>query len=145
MKTTLSEDRSHRISSLTQLEPSPDRELWLVSVQLTSGGVGGTTLPEQVQRTTDRLSNPGVLDLFASRLADLGWNPAHDYLYTRHFAPRAEMLTFRVTPDFPAITERRLRDAGFPIERFSHLSYVLHTAGIPPDPPPTELQGLCSP
>ncbi len=145
VKTTLSEDRSHRISSLTQLEPSPDRELWLVSVQLTSGGVGGTTLPEQVQRTTDRLSNPGVLDLFASRLADLGWNPAHDYLYTRHFAPRAEMLTFRVTPDFPAITERRLRDAGFPIERFSHLSYVLHTAGIPPDPPPTELQGLCSP
>ena len=142
VKTTLSEDRSHRISSLTQLEPSPDRDLWLVSVQLTTRGVGGTTLTELVERTMNRLSGPALKALFAGRLADAAWDPAHSHLYIRRFAQRSQVLTFKVTREFPAITARRLGSAGLPIERFSHVSYILHTAGLPPDLPPTEIEGL---
>ena len=142
VKTTLSEDRSHRISSLTQLEPSHERDLWLVSVQLTTSGVGGSTLPELIEQITVRLSVPALRGLFADKLADLGWDPAHRHLYDRRFALRGEMLPFRVTPEFPAITARRLHVAGFPIERFSDVSYVLHTAGLPPDSPPPEWQGM---
>ena len=142
VKTTLSEDRSHRISSLTQMEPSHERDLWLVSVQLTTSGVGGSTLPELIDHITVRLSVPALRGLFADKLADLGWDPAHRHLYDRRFALRGEMLPFRVTPEFPAITARRLHVAGFPIERFSHVSYVLHIAGLPSDSPPPEWQGM---
>ena len=62
VKTTLSEDRSHRISSLTQLQPSPDRNLWLVSVQLTTSGIGGTTLPQLIERIMNHLSDPASRD-----------------------------------------------------------------------------------
>ena len=145
VKTTLSEDRIHHISSLTQLEPSHERDLWLVSVQLTTNGVGGSTLPELIEQITVQLSVPTLRVLFSDKLAHLGWDPAHRHLYDRRFTLRGEMRPFKVTPEFPAITARRLDDAGFPIERLSHVSYVLHLSGLPPDPPPPELQGMGTP
>lgn len=145
VKTTLSDDWSHRISSLTQLEPSPGRNLWLVSVQLTTRGVGGTTLPELITRVADRLSAPVMQTRFAERLASVGWDDAHSHLYNRQFVQRSPVRVFRVTPGFPAITARRLGSAGFPIERFSDISYILHTAGLPPDSPPIEIEGLGTP
>ena len=145
VKSTLSEDRSHRISSLTQLEPSPDRELWLVSVQLTTRGVGGTTLPELIERTMSQLSDPQVKARFTERLASAGWDPAHGHSYNRRFVQRSRVCTFKVTQEFPAITSRRLGSVGFPIERFSDVSYILHTAGLMPDPSPFEIDGLGTP
>lgn len=142
VKTTLSEHRSHRISSLTQLEPSPGRDLWLVSLQVTTYGVGGTTLPESIQTTMDAIRNLTVRSLLAERLADAGWDPAHGHLYTRRFTLRSEVLTFRITSQFPAITAHHLQSAGLQVERFSHVSYILITSGLVPDPPPTELQQL---
>jgi hypothetical protein len=142
VKTTLSEDRSHRISSLTQLEPSPERDLWLVSIQVTTYGVGGTTLPKSIETTTDAIRNLTDRSFLAERLADAGWDPAHGHLYTRRFTLRSEILTFRITSEFPAITAPHLQSAGLPIERFSHVSYILSTSGLVPDPPPTELQQL---
>lgn len=142
VKTTLSEDRSHRISSLTQLQPSSDRDLWLVSVQLTVSGIGGITLPQLIESIMTQLSGPHLQKLFAERLSSLGWDPTHSYLYTRQFSTRGDVITFKVTDEFPAITSRRLRSAGFPVERFSHLSYILHTAGLSAHMPPIELEGL---
>ena len=144
VKTTLSEDRSHRISTLTQLQPSPARGLWLLSVQLTTRGVGGTTLAESIEQTANRLSDPLLKARFADRLTGLGWDPKQAHLYVRRFARRGTVLAFRVTDEFPAITAHRLGSAGLPIERFSHVSYVLHTAGLLPDAPPIELEGLAA-
>ena len=145
VKTTLSDDRSHRISSLTQLEPSPGRDLWLVSVQLTTRGMGGTTLPELISWVADRLPAPVVQTRYAERLAGVGWDAAHSHLYSRQFVQRSPVCVFKVTPEFPAITARRLGSAGFPIERFSDVSYILHTAGLSPDSPPTEIEALGTP
>lgn len=142
VKTTLSEDRSHRISTLTQLQPSPARGLWLVSVQLTTRGVGGSTLTESIEQTANRLSDPFLKTRFADRLTEVGWDPEQAHLYVRRFARRGAVLAFRVTDEFPAITAHRLGSAGFPIERFSHVSYVLHTAGLLPDAPPIALEEL---
>lgn len=144
VKTTLSEDRSHRISTLTQLQPSSARGLWLMSVQLTTRSVGGTTLAESIERTANRLSDPLLRTRFADRLTGVGWDPEQAHLYVRRFARRGAVLVFRVTDDFPAITAHRLGSAGFPIERFSHVSYVLHTAGLLPDAPPIELKGTAA-
>jgi hypothetical protein len=141
VKTTLSEDRSHRISTMTQLQPSPARDLWLVSVQLTTRDVGGTTLAESIKQTMNRLSEPALRARFADRLAEVGWDPVQAHVYVRRFAQRGGVLAFRITDEFPAITAHRLGSAGFPIERFSGVSYILHTAGLPPDTPPHELRG----
>jgi hypothetical protein len=48
IKTTMSEVRHHWIRGVTQLQPTPDRTLWLVSIQLTAAGDGGRSLPELV-------------------------------------------------------------------------------------------------
>ena len=144
VKTTLSEDRSHRISTLTQLQPSPARGLWLVSVQLTTRGVGGATLAELIEQTANRLSDPLLKARFADRLTGVGWDLEQAHLYVRRFAQRGAVQAFRITDEFPAITANRLGSAGLPIERFSQVSYVLHTAGLLPDTPPIELEGLAA-
>ncbi len=145
VKATLTEDRRHRISNMTQLQPSPARVLWFVSVQLTTRGVGGSTLTESIEQTADRISDPVPKARFADRLTEAGWDPEQAHLYIRRFAQRGAILAFRVTDEFPAITAHRLGSAGFPIERFSGVSYILHTAGVPPDTPPDELRGVGTP
>ena len=85
--------------------------------------------------------SPAVRSIFVERLMGAGWDPAHSHLYTRQFTLRNEVLTFRVTREFPAITAHHLQTAGLPIERFSHVSYILSTSGLVPDSPPTEPTG----
>ena len=140
VKTTLTEDRSHHISSLTQLEPSPDRALWLVSVQLTTSGVGGKTLPELIKYTSSSLSDLRVKMRFVQQLVSLGWDINQSHLYTRRLGMRGPIWSFKVDADFPALTTRGLISAGLPIERFSNVTYVLHTAGLAPDTPPAILR-----
>ncbi|WP_419855952.1 PD-(D/E)XK motif protein [Candidatus Poriferisodalis sp.] len=142
IKTTLTEDRSHHISSLTQLEPSPDRELWLVSVQLTTTGVGGNTLPALIEHTSGLLSDLRLKMRFIEQLMHLGWDVNQGHLYTRRFAKRGPTLSYRVDESFPALTPRSLKLAELPVERFSRVSYVLHTAGLTPEPPPRELRDI---
>lgn len=142
VKTTLTEERSHRISSLTQLEPSSDTELWLVSVQLTTSGSGGTTLSDLVARIMERFADFGNRMLYFERLSSVGWDPNLAHLYTTRFSSRGKILTFKITPEFPSITTSRLHASGFPVERFSDVTYMLNTSGLTPDPPPTELEGI---
>lgn len=140
VKTTLTEDRSHRISSLTQLEPSPHRALWLVSVQLTTTGVGGRSLPELIAQTSHRLEDLVIKTRYIEKLTRLGWHLDQSHLYTRRFTTRGQTWTFKIDDSFPALTRQALAAAGLPVERFSNVSYILHTAGLTPDTPPTILE-----
>lgn len=140
VKTTLTEDRSHRISSLTQLEPSSNRTLWLVSVQLTTTGVGGSSLPELVSQTSGRLEDLVIKMQYVEKLTRLGWHLDQSHLYTRRFMTRGKTWTFKIDDSFPALTRRTLAAAGLPVERFSNVSYILHTAGLTPDTPPPILE-----
>lgn len=142
IKTTLTEDRSHHVSSLTQLEPSAGRDLWLVSVQLTTTGVSGSTLPELIEHTNSLLSDLRLKMRFVEQLRHLGWDVNQSHLYTRRFAKRGPTLLYRIDESFPALTPRSLMLAGLPIERFSNVSYVLQTDGLTPDPPPSKLRDI---
>ena len=142
VKTTLSEERSHRISSLTQLEPSSGRALWLVSVQLTTTGTSGKTLSELIAHTMDRFSDLSNRKLYSDRLSTVGWDSGLAHLYTRRYTYRGKTLTFEINSDFPTITASRLHSSGFAIERFSNVTYILHTMGLPSEPPPVELTGI---
>ena len=139
VKTTLTEDRVHQIASLTQLEPSPNRDLWLISVQLTTGGLGSMTLPHKIDRIMDLLSHSGLKERFLRLLQSLGWDDQQRDLYIREFSLRGPVCFFKITGEFPALTASKLSAAGLPVERLSRVSYGLRTAGINSDPPPLEL------
>lgn len=142
VKTTLAEDRVHQIGSLTQLEPSLNRDLWLVSVQLTGAGIQGVTLPEMIDRIAAQLLPRHLSEQFFRYLHGLGWDDEQRNLYVRTFALRAPIYSYRITPEFPALTASKLSRANYPIERLTHVSYGLHIAGIAPDVPPLELMGV---
>lgn len=144
VKSTLTEDRIHQIASLTQLEPSPNRDLWLISVQLTTGGLQSVTLPQMIDRIMSALTSSRLKERFLRRLQSLGWHDEQRNLYVRTFALRGPISCFRITDEFPALTASRLSDAGLSPERLSRVNYGLRTAGINPDPPPPELATMAT-
>ncbi len=104
VKSTLAERREHWISSLTQLVPSLNRDLMLLSIQLTSAAVGqGISLPALVQQLRARLSGDAS-HRFAQVLRRLGYRDEDAPLYGSRWAMRSAPTFFDVTPDFPAIT-----------------------------------------
>jgi hypothetical protein len=142
VKTTLSEERAHRISSLTQLVANPDRGLWLVSVQLTLGGLAGRTLSQRIDAMVSALMSTEIRDLFISTLDRIGWTAAQSDLYTRRFATRGHILTYHVGPEFPAVTPARLSVGGVPLDRIRALTYILVLEGLEADSPPPPLNGI---
>jgi hypothetical protein len=136
VKTTLSEQRAHRISSLTQLVPNPNRALWLVSVQMTLGGVVARTLSERVELISDLLTSRELTDVFMTTVGRIGWVPAQSELYTRRFALRGAVQAYEVRADFPAITPQQLVQGRVPLDRIRDLSYILVLDGLTPDNPP---------
>jgi hypothetical protein len=142
VKTTLAEQRAHRISSLTQLVPNPDRPLWLVSVQLTVGGVAAQSLSQRVLTVADGLSSNELRHAFMAKVEHLGWVPTQGDLYTRRFIIRGEILTYAVGLTFPAITPAHLVQGRVPLDRIRGLSYVLVLDGLPPDSPPETIERI---
>ena len=74
VKTTLGEVRVHVVHGAGQLEPSPGRALWLVSIQVTRAGgdPNGVTLPGLIGEIRDRLAT--ARDRFVAHLASVGWD-----------------------------------------------------------------------
>lgn len=142
VKTTLTEDRVHQVGSLTQLEPSLNRDLWLISIQLTAGGIQGVTLPEMIDRIAAQLLASDLSEQFFRYLHSLSWDDGQRNLYIRTFALRGPIYSYRITSEFPALTASKLSRANYPIERLTRVSYGLHIAGIEPDVPPLELMGV---
>lgn len=108
VKTTKSESRTHVIGSDTQLEPSPGRPLYLVSVQLTRAGIAGQgfTLPMLIARVRDGLDQ--TMRTFDAALEGLGWRNSDADLYRVRYVLRSTPRAYFVDEEFPAITSARL-------------------------------------
>jgi hypothetical protein len=139
VKTTMSERRRHWIGSATQLEPSVGRRLWLLSIQVTSAGAGGSTLPELITGVRAKLVDGTVRADFESRLAQARWRDDQAVLYGRRLGLRTSPASFRVGDGFPAITPARLAAAAIPVQRIAGLTYLLDLEGLEPDDPPPAL------
>ena len=142
VKTTTSEERRHLISSLTQLQASVNRELWLVSIQLTTGGIAGISLSDLVDKVSRRLTHPDVKTQYFEKLRNSGWSKEEDHLYKRTYNIRSQIQAYLVTSTFPAITSNLLDQVEFPIERITSISYGLTLTGLPQHKPPIELEGM---
>ena len=88
VKTTVAEGRTHSISSVTQLQATSGRNLWLLSVPLTAGGSAGRSLPELVEAIHGELLSPTAVNAFRSALDAAGWEPGCENLYRRRFILR---------------------------------------------------------
>ncbi|MCD9153325.1 PD-(D/E)XK motif protein [Aeromicrobium duanguangcaii] len=138
VKTTLGERRTHVIHGTGQLEPSPGRSLWLVSVQLTRAGGDphGITLPGLVQTIRERLTT--TRDRFVTYLASEGWEDTDAAMYPTSYILRTTPAAYLVDDDFPALTPSRLHAVVPHSDLVSAVTYRVdvssRTAGDPGEP-----------
>jgi hypothetical protein len=107
VKTTSSRKRHHIISSLEQLEPSPGRGLYLLSIQLEpAGNEAGLALPELVDLVRAELpwASAGRESFESSLLVSWRYSDVHAPLYRERFQLRAPSALIPVTGDFPRLT-----------------------------------------
>ncbi len=142
VKTTLTERRRHIIGSEMQLQTSPSRPLWLLSIQLTRAGTAsvGFTLPDIITRIRTRLTTSA--DAFNAHLGNLGWRDTDADLYSERYMPRTRPRGYHVDENFPAVTRTRL-DAVVPrAEVVGPISYRVDVTGLDASVPPGVLGGF---
>lgn len=144
VKTTRTEARVHMIGSATQLARSPERPLFLVSIQVTAAGAANTgeALPDRVWRVRKKLDRS--LRVFDERLRSLGWEDrtAGD-LYTRKYIARSEPRAYYVDDSFPAISPEGIASIVARPELVVGLVYRIDVTNLEACFPPIELDGFC--
>jgi hypothetical protein len=142
VKSTLSEQRVHWIGSLSQLEPTPGRILWLLSMQLTTGLSEAPTIADLVAKVRSRLI--GVdLEAFEKKLSGSGWRDKYGATMRRRFSLRSTPLLLPVDAEFPALTQDRVVAAGMPLSRLREIAYSIDVVGLNSEPsPPSGLSRL---
>lgn len=142
VKTTISEKRVHMISSATQLQPSPGRVLWLLSIQLTKGGAaqGSFSLSGLVGAVRQRLAV--TRERFLEHLVANGWRDSDADLYETTYMLRSRPTAYLVDEQFPAITQPRI-DAAVPQSHFvGSISYRVDVSSLPAAEPPQPLNSF---
>jgi hypothetical protein len=140
VKTTLTERRSHIIGTETQLQPSPARPLWLLSIQLTRGGdaADGFRLPDLVSRVRDRLST--TAEAFTAHLRSVGWRDRDAELYTERYMLRSRPAAYPVDDAFPAVTRHRIEQIVPRPEFVGPVSYRVDVTALKRETPPGALE-----
>jgi len=139
VKTTTVERRAHRISSLTQLVPTPGRPLWLVSIQVTPAGSGGRTVSQLVERVRGLVTDDDRLRQLNQHLRAGGWRDRFQFTAVDTWRLRSATLPYRVDDTFPRITPALLHAAGISNDHITDASYRLDLTTLTPNKPPSEL------
>jgi hypothetical protein len=142
VKSTLSERRVHWIGSLSQLEPTPSRALWLLSIQLTTGLGEAPTIADLVAKLRSRLPS-ATLEAFEKKLYTAGWRDKYRTTVRRRFSLRSTPALLHVDDEFPALTQVRVAAAGMPLARLREIAYSIDVGGLAEEPcPPTAIRLL---
>lgn len=142
VKSTLSEERVHWIGSLSQLEPTPGRALWLLSIQLTTGLGEALTIADLVDKLRSRLVGVDLKE-FEKKLYSAGWRDNYRGTVRRRFRLRSTPSLLPVDEEFPALTQARIAATGMPLARLREIAYSIDVAGLAEEPlPPTAISQL---
>lgn len=135
VKTTLRESRTHMIHGVGQLEPSPGRSLWLVSVQVSraGGNPDGIGLPGLIHEIRARLT--ATRERFIANLTSQGWDDDDAAIYPTTYVLRSMPAAYLVDEDFPAVTPERLRSMVPHSELVSDVTYRVDVSGRAPGSP----------
>jgi len=144
VKTTLGESRIHVIHGAGQLEPSPGRSLWLVSIQVTRAGgdPNGVALPRLVQEIRERLTT--TRDRFVTNLSSEGWEDDDAAMYPTSYVLRTAPAAYLVDADFPALTPSRLHAVVPHSDLVSAVTYRVDVSSRVPGDPGEPLTGFIS-
>ena len=127
VKTTTRSEPKHEISRLDQLKPPINKRLLFVSVMLEKSLGGDETLADRVDEIREKLGSDGhALDVFDSRLAQLGW---HEGLRQTGALLRftfRDVHVFEVTGTFP-----RLPDDYVPPLGVTGIKYHINVGSLP--------------
>ena len=133
VKTTRGEKRDHWISGATQLEPTADRPLYLVSIQITTAAAStGHTLPSLVAAARHTFhTEVAKLDHLLGRA---GFRDRDSDMYKHRWAQRTAPAFFAIDGAFPSITRERI-DAHVPASPYVvDIRYRLDLTGYGPSP-----------
>lgn len=120
----------HRVANIDQLADPETGTLYLFSLQVADDAIAANSLPALIDRITELLTDyPDASRLFADRLGQAGYSPAHVDRYRRPLRIISEEL-FRVDGDFPRLT-RGSFPAGLP-PGVNGISYSLSIAACGP-------------
>jgi hypothetical protein len=134
IKTTRSATRRHVIHGAEQLVPAAGHQLYLLSLRLeASGAVGGRSLPAQVSRLRNRLSdNEKSRDLFEQKLWSAQYRDEDAFLFNEHFIFSDRPRLIPVDEQCPRITTSLL-NAGMRADlasRIDQISYYVNLEGL---------------
>jgi hypothetical protein len=111
VKTTTNEERIHKIGSVSQLQPSFGRPLYLGSVQLTTAQVHAKdsfSLPSKVAGIRKLAEATGCLTSLNERLEQRGYNDQHERHYGGVYGFRSPVAVIPVDENCPKITRNML-------------------------------------
>jgi hypothetical protein len=140
VKTTTSENRIHRISSPTQLQPTGDRQLWLLSLQITKAGSGGITVAGLIARVRQMVPAGALRDDFDACTRRAGWRHRYADGVLQRWRLRTAPALFEVTDMFPRLTEDLLKAAAIDLQHVTDIRYRLDLTGRPADTAPEPLE-----
>jgi Putative PD-(D/E)XK family member, (DUF4420) len=145
VKTTTGESRSHVIHGAGQLEPSPGRSLWLVSVQITRAGgdPNGFTLPGLIREIRERLAT--TRDRFMAYLISENWDDDDTAMYPKGYILRTTPAAYLVDEDFPAVTRSRLNSVVPHSDLVSAVTYRVDVSSRTPGDPGEPISGFIDP
>jgi hypothetical protein len=107
--TTAHHPTTVRITSERQLNPVPFDSFYLVSLSLDQvQGGSAESLNDRVELIKAQLAGSDQAMLFADKLLQCGYHAVHSDRYEFPGYVIRELAIFRITPDFPRITEDRL-------------------------------------
>jgi hypothetical protein len=130
VKTTIGERRRHWIHGLDQLSPTPPAPLWLLSVQITRGGLeSGRRLGRLVADGREAIQHDVTKTRLSERLAANAWREADDELFSQSWRLRSEPLALYVDDAFPRLTSQRLVSCGMNIETIGQINYEIDLSG----------------
>lgn len=144
VKTTKSERRSHRIGSATQLEPTANRNLWFLSVQITAAGGADNafSLVDLVDRAREVLGPHA--QQFNEYLDRLGWRETDIESYRNAYVLRSHPAFYQVDEQFPSLQDSALRLAIPHYEHLSEVSYRTDVSHLRADGIPSALTGFAA-
>jgi hypothetical protein len=133
VKTTTSEQRVHRISSISQLSAVGDRPLSLISIQITpKDGDESLSLGDLVSCL---LEAPGMNQpVFLDKLEHAGYFIADGDLYPTQWALRTPLQEYAVAGSFPRLAASDLERFGEVAARISDFTYRINVEGLEPAP-----------
>lgn len=112
------------VNGLEQLEPEPDRDLYIHHAVLSDNPLGTVVIPQLADEIRQLISDPEEFD---ERLASAGYLPEQHDLWLEHRFTLHETSIYRVTDAFPRIRKSDFPDGTLP-PGISRLRYDIQLA-----------------